>query len=422
MSRINPNSRFAAGQSALLRMEEEIYLFLNRLFGVVYFEFPSRKWARRAEQEPPARRSISSDPPLTLRNSLGQCCLVMKGILPLLFATAALAISAHAQNATTTPVGAMTVTIAAGTGVGKVMTSLSVPLEEPSTASGLTVGRITSVAAGSVSNSAGGWTQGQLSLAANPTLLRITSGTAAGRTFLISTTVPNTTDTITIDSSDLGATDLRSLGILTGPDGDTYELLEGHTLATLFGTDSSNGVQASSAASTADQVVLFVSGQLRTFYLNNASTPVWRRIGPNTASNNVVVKPETGVFYSRLANTPLQLTFLGRVPTIGRKVSVKDSGETSCSVGWAADTTISELGLTSLPSWTSGSASTGDTLKFLVSGQFRTYYFNGTNWRRVGPNTISDSVAIPAGSTYIIRQLGAASSSSILTQSPPYSL
>ena len=69
----------------------------------------------------------------------------MEKILPLFLAAAALlAQAAVGQNATTTPVGAMTLTIAAGTGTGRMLTSLSVPLDEPSTAAGQTVGRITS--------------------------------------------------------------------------------------------------------------------------------------------------------------------------------------------------------------------------------------------------------------------------------------
>jgi len=68
----------------------------------------------------------------------------MEKILPLFLAAAALlAQAAVGQNATTTPVGAMTLTIAAGTGTGRMLTSLSVPLDEPSTAAGQTVGRIT---------------------------------------------------------------------------------------------------------------------------------------------------------------------------------------------------------------------------------------------------------------------------------------
>ncbi|MEI6279981.1 MAG: hypothetical protein WCQ16_11470, partial [Verrucomicrobiae bacterium] len=281
---------------------------------------------------------------------------------------------------------------------------------------------LTSLASNSISNSAAGWTAGELSVAASPTLIRITSGSAIGRTFLVSTTA-NTATTVTIDASDLGSTNLTSLGILTGDAGDTYELLNAHTLATLFGTDSGNGILTGTNGAACDQVQLMVTGAYRTYYLSSATNPMqWKRLGPNTASSNVVIKPETGILFSRLANSSLALTFTGTVPTIERKVAVKDSGLTNLSTGWSADATISTLGLTSIPTWTSGTASTSDTVQFLVTGAYRTYYFNGTNWRRVGPNTISDSVAIPAGTVYTIKQLGAAATFSTLTQTAPYSL
>jgi uncharacterized protein (TIGR02597 family) len=322
----------------------------------------------------------------------------------------------------TTPVGAFKLSVAAGSGSGRALTGISFPLDTPSEADGQTVGRITSVSANGISNASAGWTAGQLSSAASPTLIRITSGAAKGRVFLISTSTANTESTLTIDASDLGATNLASLGIATGEQGDTYQLLKGQTIASLFGTDSESGILAGTNPNLCDQIQIMVAGAYRSYYLSNASTPLqWRRVGPNSASDNVVIKPDSGVVFGRLANAPLELTLLGTVPTIQRVVTVADGGSTALSLGWAADSTLANLRLTSLSSWTSGSVSIADSVQFLVAGAYRAYYHDGIDWRRVGPNTISNTTPIPAGTIYVIKQLGTATTSRPLTQIPPYS-
>jgi hypothetical protein len=329
---------------------------------------------------------------------------------------------ANAQNvtATTDPVGFVTCNITAGTGVARSSSPISVPLSNPAPASGQVVGVISGLTANTVSNSNAGWTAGQLSSATSPTLLAITSGNASGRVFVVSSTVNNTATQLTIDAADLGSTDLTTLGITAGT--DTYELLQAETLSSLFGVDGSEFL-ASTNAANADQIVLRVSGSNRNYYLSNSTTPnQWRRVGPNTASNNQVVKPDTGVIVTRLKAEGLSLTFTGEVPVSQREVIVSNSGVTTLSAAWPADQTLGNLGLNTIPGWTNGSA--GDQVQFLVFGSPRNYYYDaGTlQWRRVGPGTASNSVVIPLGTVYNIIKKGTVSGSTEFTQAPPYSL
>lgn len=343
-------------------------------------------------------------------------------LLGLLFPALGLSVG-RAADEMTTPMGSVGVTVAAGSGGGRALTAVSVPLDRPSEAQGQTVGQISSLTSNTISNADAGWTPGELSSATAPTLLRITSGTATGRTFLVSSSTANTETTLTIDAGDLGPTDLTTLGIEAGATGDTYELLQAHTLATLFGVDAGNGILAGTDPKLCDQVRLMVGGAYRSYYLNNSTNPQqWRWVGPNIPSDHVVIKLDTGVNFSRLANTDLELSFRGDVPIRQRIVKVADGGSTTLSVGWAAGTTLAELDLSDQPSWTSGSPSIADSVRFLVGGAYRTYYHDGTHWRWLGPNIVSDNITIPAGTVYVIKKQGTATSSSPLTQAPPYDL
>ena len=328
--------------------------------------------------------------------------------------------SSSAQNATTDPVGFVTCNITAGTGVARSSSPISVPLSNPAPASGQVVGVISGLTANTISNSNAGWTAGQLSSVTSPTLVAITSGNASGRVFIVSSTVNNTATQLTVDAADLGSTDLATLGITAGT--DTYELLQAETLSSLFGVDGSEFL-ASTSAANADQIVLRVSGSNRNYYLSNSTTPnQWRRVGPNTVSNNQVVKPDTGVIVARLKAEGLSLTFTGEVPVMQREVIVSNSGVTTLSAGWPADQTLGTLGINAISGWTNGSA--GDQVQFLVSGSPRNYYYDaGTSqWKRVGPGTVSSSVVIPLGTVYNIIKKGTVSGSTELTQAPPYSL
>jgi hypothetical protein len=351
--------------------------------------------------------------------------------LPTTFALASLAAFAlvplaSAQNATTDPVGFVTCTVAAGTGTAKKVTLFSAPLLDAPTLTGQMVGKITSLTASTISNSDAGWTAGELSTAATPCLIQITSGSAAGRIFLISTTTPNTATAVTISSTDTAQVDLTTLGIVTGASGDTYKILSCDTLSSIFGTPETTGVLGGSGSTTADTVVLVFNGSFSTYFYNTAVSPArWSKVGPGTPeATNTPVPPYYGIQYQRLTATPISFTFTGSVPTEQRQVAIKNSGATLLSQFYPTDCTLLSLGLQNLAGWTSdASSSIADTVLLTSNGTYATYWFTGTNWKKIGPGSpVSDAVVVTPGTTLSIFKRGSATGYATFLQSLPYSL
>lgn len=346
---------------------------------------------------------------LTRKNFL--LCLALIGV-------SAASLSAQSN---TVPAGYFTVNINAGSGSSYGISDISFPLQDTATATGQMVGVVTGVTANTITNSNGGWTAAQLSQAVTPYLIQFTSGAASGRTLLLSTTVSNTTTTLTLDPTEATKTDLTTLGIVAGT--DTYQIIPGDTISGVFGTPAS-GVQGGTSAATADQLQIFSTSStwITYYYKTDAATPGWVRSGPNLASGNVVIRPDTGVIYSRLAATPMSIVLMGRVPSVDRKALVSNSNVTFLSNNWPVDTTLANSKLQNI--LTTGPNSTvADTVQvFSPSHTWISYYHNGTNWARVGPNINSDAVLLPAGSAVVISRKGSTAGSSVVSQTLPYSL
>jgi len=336
-----------------------------------------------------------------------------------------LPVTLQAQTANSTPSGFFTLNIAAGTGTTSVLSLLSVPLLNDANVTGQVKGVITSLTSSTLSNSNAGWTAAQLSPVGSPMLVRITSGQAIGRTFLISSSTTNTGNTLTIDAADAAQTDLTQLGIVTGT--DTYEILAGYTLATLF--PASAGIQGGTST-TSDIVQLFVTGAWRQYYYNSGN---WLRVGPNTNSNNVVIRPDTGIIYARIAATPISLVLTGSVPVTPIASVVANSGVTFVGNALPVDLTLGDASsnpskIDQISGWVGNpNPASADIVQMFVSGAWRQYYYdnvstvnNPGHWRRVGPNTVSDSVVIPAGTAVILGKTGSATGNNVLNQPLPY--
>ncbi len=344
---------------------------------------------------------------------------LLSTFLKSIFFSTVIGLSANAQSVVTDPVGFVTVTAAAGTGSTKTTTVLSFPLLGTASISGVALGIITGVGTNTITNSNAGWVAGDLSVAASPYVVQITSGTAKGRIFLISSVSPNTTTTVTLDSFEAGQTNLTSLGIVAGT--DTYSVFPCDTLSSLLGTPATTSVQGGTGTGDADVAQLFVSGAWRQYFYSTAAA-AWVRVGPGTVSNNVPIRPDTGLIYTRLAATPLSLTLLGRAPTLSRQAGVSNSGVTFVSNSWPADITLGNSGINAIPGWASGASASADVIQIFVAGAWRQYYNDGTNWRRVGPGTLSDSVVIATGTSFILNKKGLTTGLSVLSQTLPYTL
>ena len=335
-------------------------------------------------------------------------------------------VSVWAQS-NTIPAGYFTVNINAGTGSSYSTSVLSFPLQQSADSTvggvlvgptGQMVGQVTGITSTTITNTNAAWGAGQLSVAATPYLIQFTSGTATGRTFLISTTTANTATMLTLDSSE--TTDLTTLGIVPGT--DTYQIVAADTISSVFGTPASTGVLGGTSVSNADTIQIY-NGTVWKNYFYNTGTSSWTLSAPPINSNNVVIRPDTGVIYNRLANTPLSLVLMGQAPAIARQASVANSSITFLSNFWPTSTTLLTSNIQNIPGWVAGAFGTADTVLVFGSNNVWTqYYFNGTHWYQAAPPIVSDSVAIPAGSAVFLTKKASSAGQSILSQSLPYSL
>ena len=338
--------------------------------------------------------------------------------------------SAYSQSTTVQgePFGYVKINITAGTGTSKKTSLVSIPLLEEASINGNATGRITGVTATTVSASGAGWTAGQLSTAATPHLLEITSGTAKGRMLLISTAAANTADTVTISPEEAARVgDLTNLGIVAGlANGDTYRIRPVDTLSSFFGTPESTLVQGGTAANNADTITIVSNGSSGTYFYNTAANPPrWSRVALGSPdASNTPIPPYAGVQYARIANTPLEFIVTGKVPSGEREVSIKNSGTTVLAPFWPVGQTLAQLAIQNTPNWGSGaSASAADTLALSSGGSVSTFFFDGTNWKRVALGSpLANSNVVPVGASILINKKGSASGFASYQHTAPYNL
>ena len=347
--------------------------------------------------------------------------------LPLLTLVASFALGhANAQTTVATdPVGFVTLTIAGG---NPKTTPLSIPLLDTANITGQAVGQITGVSSNTITNTNAGWATGGLSAAANPHLIQITSGNAAGRMFLIATN-PNTATALTINANDILQGNLTNLGVAAG---DSYKIVPCDTLSTLFGPNPTAaaptglGIRGGTSATNSDNVNLIVNGAVRTYFYRTNSTPGWvATTFGNPASGNTPLPPYAGLQYIRRTNSPITFTVTGSVPTTLRRVMVKNSGQTLLSQYWPANTTVAGLNLQSIPGWkANASPSSADKVTVVgTNGTSATYFYDGSNWRQQAfGNPIRNTNSVALGSAIQIVKIGSAGGYSSYSNAVPYSL
>ncbi|MBV6499193.1 MAG: hypothetical protein CJBNEKGG_01644 [Prosthecobacter sp.] len=348
---------------------------------------------------------------------LAICCL---GLMPLALPTSGLA------EAVTDPVGFITINIAPGNGsTTRALTLLSAPLLTSATkadgvtpADGAVTGIISSLTSNTLTNSGAAWTAGELSAAVTPKVLRILSGAAEGRTFLLSTTTANTSTTVTLHTTE--TTDLTTLGIATGANGDRYQIFDCDTISSFFGDTSL--IVKNDNPDLADNILLFVGGAWNTYYFHVTNNRWTRRGFGNPDATNQAVKPEAGMMFNRLGSAAMALNITGSVPMTKRADVVKSSGVTFLGTHWPVDATLATSGIQSIPGWTSNASfNSADQVQLFISGAWSKYWFDGTNWRRSGfGSPISDSQVITAGTAILINKVNASGSDSLLTKNRPF--
>lgn len=349
-----------------------------------------------------------------------------------------LSVTAFAQGVTTTPVGYINYTIAAGTQQAPKITSAFFGLTGQPANAGATTGRISAVGASTFSCQGAGWTAGGLSAAATPYFLRITSGAAAGTTWQISTTTANTADTVTV--LNLGVS-LTGLGITASSStGDTFELLPASTLASLFGTSlpvqgtgQAAGKLAGGTSSTVADTISVWNGAIWLTFYYDTGLGWWKRDVDGTESansrNNFVIRPDACVLIARKGDA-VTLQHIGRAPASALKARYLAGG--SAGVGmFPITTTLGALNLQSLSGWVGVASTNGqnvgaaDHVSVWDGSAWLSFYYDTTaaspRWRRVGTGADSTSFNIQTPDRpFMIQKAGSATGSAFVTQARPY--
>ncbi len=339
----------------------------------------------------------------------------------------------HAQNittanATTIPVGVVTVTIAAGTGSIYTQTAFSAPMLQAGNLTGQVVGRVTGVTNNTLSNGNAGWANSTMAVPGSPYFIHLTSGNASGRMFQISA---NNQTTLTVTNTQ--GVNLTSLGIIANSTGDSYEIVEGDTLLGILGT-SANGIIGGNFtqfnASTIDKVAVNDpnTGAVFSCYYDT-SVSQWRRFGSKMSQSNLVVSPRSGIHYSRIGNTSINLTCLGTVPAEIYQQQTARAGTIILASFFPVHTTLGSLGIENIPNWKRANQN-GETVEnsdrvILKSGSvFFSYYYDHalSQWRRFGSVANQGNVAVTVGSAPRLVRSGAVGFYDTWTRAIPYSL
>jgi endoglucanase len=300
----------------------------------------------------------------------------------------------------TVPVGYLNTDVGAGA-----TTAFSVPLDDTANPTGIRAGKIESFTAATITHAAGGWT-GNLANASSPWAVRLTSGSAAGKLFDI---VANDETTLT-----LGNAALTTLGVVAG---DTFELVPLDTLGTLFPPGALLGGTSPASA----DVVQVRSGTSWVAFYYNTSLGFWRRTsGAPTNSDNVVVRPGSGLMLTRRGGA-LTLNFTGRVLGATFRTPVANASTTATGLGYPMDTTLGAFGLQNLlAGWRAGTTMrSADSVGIHNGTTWVPYVFNGTGWQTTsGVN--SDNLSLPAGTVLLVSRPGNASGTTDLVRTKPY--
>jgi hypothetical protein len=318
---------------------------------------------------------------------------------------------ASAQNATTAPVGFVTTNITASSnGVAYAFTPVSPVLLALSSVNGSVSGIVSSVGSNNITVSSAGWSDNQLS--SNFAYILFQSGALQG---LMLRVTANTATELILDTLQA---DLVTLGAASG---DSFQLVQGDTILSMFGTTSDGVVGGNQTQFNAGQTdrlqVRDTGGVVRTYYYNTDFNQ-WRRFGSSADQGTTPIAPTSGMLYSRISQTPLSVLTTGNVPVTAVKYLVPPSGTAYFARYFPTSGTINDFGFQNLPGWTSSDrVSTTDS-----GGVVRNYTWNGSQWRRFGSSADQGATAVPVGGAVSVTRFGTAGPAQLLSVSIPYQL
>lgn len=336
----------------------------------------------------------------------------------LLIAIASLALGfghSSGQPTASAPVGCMSYSVTSGA-----TRAFGLPLLELSTLTGIA----STVTSNTIGVTGVNWTANQFTSGGAVYFATVRTGSQAGRTLLV---LGNTANTLTLDVED---TPLNTAGFVVTPGVDTFDLFQGDTLGSLFGTTADgsgnlpSGLKAGTSTSNADSIQLYNGSAFLRYYFST-TTGTWILNGSTTNQNGLILYPDDGMLFTRRGATG-SLTFQGRVPST-KQLTKAPGGTTSViSLRFPTSTTLGNLNFGVPGTWITGSSSSvADNVSIWSGSTWTVYYKNTSNqWRRSsGSSADQTNLAIPAGTSIRITKRGTATgSTSFLGQTLPYGL
>jgi uncharacterized protein (TIGR02597 family) len=279
-------------------------------------------------------------------------------------------------------------------------------------------GAVSAVTSNTIQTTGAAWqTNAYGDFANNPHIVRILTGSTAGRQFKINS---NTNDTLTLSATNLNA------GITPG---DTYAILPVDTLASIFGADG-GALYKDPDPNKADNILIRSTLSFRT-YFHNGQHFLLAGDTQMVMQDTTAILPEQGLLLVRRATTPqgqagtaYTLTRVGVVPSSRLKTDLPANRTTPLPNRFPLDTTLAALHLESDPAWIrhASDAQQADNVLIRSSLSWRTYYFDNQHWVLAGDtsHTSQDTTSIPIGTLMLVtRRPG---TDITLDQTLPYTL
>jgi uncharacterized protein (TIGR02597 family) len=197
------------------------------------------------------------------------------------------------------------------------------------------------------------------------------------------------------------------------------------TLATVFGTGTTAGLNSATAPAEADQVFFSTAKGLSVFYFRKATSPQWRSLATGSANqDNAIIPPGVGVYFKR-QKSPVTFTVAGEVRSSRFVRSPVSSGQLLVS-GFPIAASLSDLRLVSSAGLTSGVSATAADQVFRWDGaSFESFFLkSGTApvWQKASLDGLDYTSAklLDASAAILVRLKSSVISP--LVQTAPFSL
>jgi hypothetical protein len=213
--------------------------------------------------------------------------------------------------------------------------------------------------------------------------------------------------------------------------GDKYEVIPMHTMAEVFGSNSTDCVlRTATNPNSADQVTVYVDGSQSSFFNNGTN---WRNAGnpgDTTNYNTLALLPTSGIWINRRSTgTNAVLEFSGSVPDVAPRYHAPGGTKFAQSIPIPAGATLGSLGFASSPSWNkSNNPNSADQVTvYRPDNTFASFFVNAAGiWRNAGnPGDTTDytTASIPSGSGLWITRRGTSTGAAAnIASSLPYQL